>query len=280
MTNYNFKSIYPDDITYNHPNYIFNFFTTQEQTAEFFKFLFFNIKNEYEKYLKGEKDYVDVVKNNNDSYPLIDINYNFFIKVLGEWIEHYSHKKESLVEYRKFLAVEVESEEIGAEKEKIIKYRDVKLTLSISEHVRLDFSNSDWMMEDKYKKRNRYLLVQIMFNNVLGSFTYVSGFKYMKIAKPVVIDLVKNKNGKLFGINTILFMRKNLSSILEKQEMKLLHKISEEMTVEAAGILEAKQYKKKNKITDKDINYCDSFNASKIEETRDKNDGKYHNFSK
>ena len=280
MTNYNFKNIYPDDITYNHPNYIFNFFTTQEQTAEFFKFLFFNIKKRYEEYLKGERDYVDVVKNNNDSYPLIDINYNFFIKVLGEWIEHYSYKKESLVEYRKYIRVEIESEEVGAKKKKLIKYKDVKLTLSISEQVRLDFSNSGWLITDSFKKRNRYLLAQILLNSVLGSYTYVAGFRYIKTAKSVVLNLVKNNKGKLNNIACITFMRKTLSTIFNEKEMNLLHKISEEMKVEATGIKAIKKFKKDENISEEIISNCDDFNIKEIEETRDKNDGKYHNFYK
>lgn len=44
MLNYGFNDdIYPKDITYNHPNYMFTYFTNKEQIAEFFKYLFFRI---------------------------------------------------------------------------------------------------------------------------------------------------------------------------------------------------------------------------------------------
>jgi len=278
MDNYNFnEELYPSDITYNHPHYIFIFFTRKEQTNSFMDYLVYCIEENYKRYLNGDDSCLDVLRNYNDKYPMIDINYNFFIKVLGRWIEHYCSKKSSVVSYRKFIKVEAKNEE----KTILNKHRDYEIELSTSEQVMLDFSYSDWLIGSPRKKRNRFILVQVLFNNVLGKFAYVANYKYPNKARPVTIYLVKNlKDNTKIKLVTLSLLRETLAKTVGKKQMKTLHKISEEFEILATGSTAVTKYIKKHEIDNESLKFCSNFDILEIEKNRDKGSGKYVLFDK
>ncbi|MDQ7060644.1 MAG: hypothetical protein Q9M43_05730, partial [Sulfurimonas sp.] len=50
----------------------------------------------------GAKNSSHVYESENTKIALIDLNYNFFVEVLGDWIEHYAKNKRNTVEYIKY----------------------------------------------------------------------------------------------------------------------------------------------------------------------------------
>ncbi len=163
--------VYPTNITYHYSRSLFNFFQTNEQAKEFFKYLFSRLSDEHKRRKKGENVCAHVLRNDSDKYPLIDLNYNFFVLVLAEWVEHYSCEATTVYEYSKYKKVSYEKEDLeSGEKKKVVynQKRDLKIECSIKERFLFDYSFSGWLVEHRTHKNFRFDLMQILMNEILG----------------------------------------------------------------------------------------------------------------
>ena len=280
MANYNFKEdLYPSNITYEHARYAFIFFTTKEHTKEFFKYFYFRLREDYKSRKNNNLICAHVLKNNNDRFPLIDFNYNFFIEVLGEWIEHYSSNKKVMTEYRRFTSFE--QIDLDENVTKFRKYRDYKIELSTKEKVLFDYSYSGWRIMTAYYKNLRFDLIQVLFNNILGKHTYVSSYQNRKFAKVVTIRLVKDL---LFDdyvkFPAVCFVRDTLAHYLSAKQMKKLHEMSEDYEILSSEYKGIEAKIKKLEINEEAIRFCNIFDMLEIEKSRDEGDGKFNFFDK
>jgi len=267
MFNYNFKEgIYSSYIFYSEPIHVFSFFSENLQTREFFKYLFARIKEENKLRVKGVKNSTHVIENENDKFALVDINYNFFIEVLGDWIEHYSANKSNEVEYMKFRKTEVEEE--GLKKDKL-EYKNMKLELSTSENVKFDYSYSQWLSSAKGKKFIRYNLVQILFNGILGKHTFVPNYNNRYRATPVTVTLIKDENNNYFRFPSISFFKDILVKYLGKDNTKTLKSYGKNNEVIRRSPSGIKSQIEKRKLDEKDIKFLNVFDIYSIEKTRD-----------
>lgn len=271
--------LYPESISYSNGLSVFAFFSKPEQTKEFFKYLYFEINQDDKERKKGNKVCCQVVRNDNDREPLVDINYNFFIEVLAKWIEHYSLSKNEVVNYSSYFNF-TQKDEKGNEYS-APKYRDCSIDFTTKEKVLADYSYSGWRIKRRYYKGLRYNLIQLLFNNILGKHTYVAGYAYRNKARTITILLVKDTQfNNYVKLPVISFVRSALIKYLSPTQMKRLHEISngyEVLSRETKGI--ASKIKEFN-IAKKEIGYCNVFNLSKIEEDRNILDGRWHHFEK
>ncbi|MBW6487466.1 hypothetical protein [Sulfurimonas sp.] len=275
------EGLYPLDITYHYSRSLFNFFQTNEQTKEFFKYLFSRLNEEYKRRKKGENVCAHVLKNDSDKYPLVDLNYNFFVLVLAEWIEYYSCEDRTVYEYSKYkkIAYKKTDKESGEEKNVVYNQkRDLKIECSTKERVLFDYSFSGWLTTNRTHKNFRFDLMQILLNNILGKHTFIPNYNYRNKAVTVknilVFDEKKNTN-MLFAATS--FFRSTLANYYSNSQMNLLREMS--------GELQKLGYKKMS-ITDDDefeidgkiVQVCSYFDIKNIEKNRDQNDGQYYDF--
>lgn len=271
------ESLYPSGITYHYARSVFNFFQTQEQAKYFFKYLFYRLNEEYKRRKKGENVCVHVLRNDSDNYPLLDLNYNFFVFVLAEWIEHYSVDEKIIYEYSKYRKVSREDKD---SKEIIVfnQKRDLKIECSIKERVLFDYSFSGWLTGHNLHKNFRYDLMQILMNNILGKHTFIPNYSYRLkavVTKPtLVFDTKKNENILFVGTS---FFRSALANYYSNRQMNLLKEMGEELKKVTAKKLK-KNENGKFEIDEKIVQFCDYFDIDNIENERDLNDGIFHNF--
>lgn len=261
------NGLYEDNIVYVNAYSLFQFFMQTEQTDEFFKYLFFRINKEY-KDLKGN-GFIHVIGNDNIRTPLIDINYNFFIQVLGEWVEHYASNKLVVAEYKRYYRMD-----------DVSKYRVFKITFNIRERVQFDYSYSGWLIGHKFKRGLRFKLVQVFFNNMLGGYTYVRNYKWYNKAMTTNIYLarnmrLKNKYVKFVGVS---FLKVKLLEHYGKDKIKKLDEMASDYELIISTNKGIKNHMSKLNLSDDDVCFYDNFDLKNIEDKRDEGDGKYHFF--
>ena len=277
--NYKFKEdLYPSDISYNHFRYVNIYFTTKEQTKEFFKYLFFRIKNEFKLRENNPNICVHVLKNDSDYASLIDFDYNFFVLVLSEWIEHYAINKTVVKEFRSFKDFKQKKENEDEDEEvSIKKYRDFKIEFTTKEFMQFDYAYSSWLIGKK--RARRYDLIQILFNQLLGKHTYVRNYanKYKSI--PITLYLVKdNEFNKYLKFPAVSFLRKTLTTYYTPKEMKELKKMADKYEKIISTSRAIKSRIEKLKLDENEIKICTYFDIQEIQKTRDLGDGEYHIF--
>lgn len=275
---YNFKNnLYPADINYHHFRYVNIFFTTTEQTKEFFKYLYYRIKNDYEIWKNGGDVCLHVLRNDADYAPLIDIEYNFLVLVIAEWIEHYSSNKTVMKEFTRYATYNKTLDDGSTEKHK--KYRDYKIEFTIKELVQFDYAYTSWIIGAKAARR--YDLIQILFNELLGKHTYVRNYSNRYKSIPVTLYLVKdNKFNKYLKFPAVSFVRKTLATYYTPKEVKLLRKIGDEYEKIISTSRAIKSRIEKLKLNEDEIKICNYFDIESIQKTRDLGDGEYHIFEK
>lgn len=277
---YKFKEgLYGDSISYSNGFSVLAFFGTPEQTKEFFKYLYFEINKDDKERKKGNKVCCQVVRNDNDREPLVDVNYNFFIEVLAKWIEHYSLSKHEVINYDAYGRFSQPDEDGNAIK--VPKYKKCSIDFTTAEKVIMDYSYSGWRIKRNYYKFLRFYFIQTFFNNYLGKHTYVVGYGNRYRAKPISILLVKdNQFNSYVKLPVVSFVRSALIKYLSAKQMKRLHEISdgyEVLSREFKGI-EAKI--EELEAAGKKIGYCNVFNLNKIENERNILDGTWHLYVK
>ena len=273
---YKFKEgLYPKEISYHHFRYVNIYFTTVEQTKEFFKYLFYRVKRDFEKTKNGKNTCVHVLRNDADYAPLIDFDYNFFVLVIGEWIEHYSVNKSIMKEFRSFRDFEQKNEDETVDVCK--KYRDFKIEFTTKEFVQFDYAYSGWLIGKK--RARRYDLVQILFNELLGKHTYVRNYANRYKSIPITLYLVKdNEFNKFLKFPAVSFLRKTLTTYYTPKQMKELKKMAEEYEKIISTSRAIKSRIEKLKLDENEIKICNYFDIQEIQKTRDLGDGEYHNF--
>lgn len=288
MAKYKFKDgLYANDITYRGPEYVFAFLKTKEQMNEFFKLLFKRIKESNELREKtttvsSEKIPCHAIENDNDNVSLIDIDYNFFIVVLAEWISHYASNTTVESKYTIYTNISVEKENPEDENEEqktIRKYRDYEMDFSVSQRVQFDFSYSGRLIHEYVKKFERYTLVQVLLNNVLGKHTYVKMYNYRSRAIPVSSIFAKDlRYNDHIRLATISFHRDILKKYITKKNLDYLKKIAKEYEVISNTNATTKKAISKLELADEDIRFSNIFDIIKLEKKMDKGDGKLHVF--
>lgn len=210
--------------------------------------------------------------NDNQRVGLIDLNYNFFIEVLGEWVEHYARNKSIKTKYRKFsFEKSIESEK------KINKCREFVIELTVKERLQFDFSYSGWLIGHKYKRSLRFKLAQVFLNNMLGGYTYVRNYKWHNKAMVTNIYLVKNlTTNKYIKFVGISFLKNKLFEHFGQEKMKTLEKMTKDYDVIVSTNIGVKNHIDKLKLSDEDVNFYDNFDIKSIEENRDEGDGIFH----
>lgn len=163
---YDFKpDVYSSNMNYNNAFSAYQFFSTPEQTKEFLLFLVYRLDEEY---LKRKTDYsfCFLAHIDNNRASTIDIEYNFFISVLGEWISFYSIDDEILHEY----TIYFNFEETGSDDEtiEVRKERNIKILFTVQEKVQFDYGFVSWLTKDKFHKKSRALFL----NNFLNKFVF------------------------------------------------------------------------------------------------------------
>jgi len=273
---YKFKEdLYPADINYHHFRYVNIYFTTVERTKEFFQYLFFRVKSDFKKRENGANVCVHVLSNDADYAPLIDFDYNFFVLVLGEWIEHYSSNKTFANEFNVYITNEKENDDGTVSKHK--KYRDYKIEFTTKEFVQFDYSYSSWLIGKK--RDRRYDLIQILFNQLLGKHTYVRNYSNRYKSIPITLFLVKDNDfNKYLKFPAVSFLRKTLTQYYTPNQMKELKKMSNEYEKIISSSRAIKSRIEKLKLDENEIKKCDYFNITEIQKTRDLGDGEYHIF--
>ena len=274
--NYKFKKdLYPSDISYHHFRYVNIYFTTKEQTKEFFKYLFFRIKNEFKLRENNPNICVHVLRNDSDYASLIDFDYNFFVLVLGEWIEHYAVNKSVMKEFTRYAVYSKEDED--GEKISHKKYRDYKIEFTTKELVQFDYAYSSWLIGTK--RARRYDLVQILFNELLGKHTYVRNYSNRYKSIPVTLYLVKdNEFNKFLKFPSVSFLRKTLAGYFTPKQMKELKKMGDKYEKIISTSRAIKSRIKKMELDENEIKICTYFDIEAIQKTRDLGDGEYHIF--
>ena len=267
MEKYKFvEGLYPSKIFYENPIHIFLFFAERTQTREFFKFLFMRIKEENKLRIKDINKPTHVIDNENDKFVLIDINYNFFIEVLGDWVEYYSINKSNVVEYIKFRKTE---EEIDGLKKDKLEYKNMKLELSTSENVKFDYSYSQWLSRDKNKKYLRFNLVQVLFSSILGKHTYVPNYNARYKATPVTVTLIKDENDNYFRFPSVSFFQETITKYIGKNNTKILKDYGKNNEVIRRSPNGIKSQIEKRNLDEKDIVFLNVFDINSIEKTRE-----------
>ena len=269
--------LYPVNITYHYARSLFVFFQDQTQTKEFFKYLFFRIESEDTKRKNGEDVCVHVLRNDSNVNPLIDLNYNFVVLVLSEWIAHYSIDKTVTHKYKKYGKSQSKDDDGNA-----IKFntkRELEIECSIQERVMFDYSFSGWLISNSLHRNFRYDFVQLLMNNILGKHTAVPAYQYRNKAattKPVTVFDAKRNVEVMFVATT--FFRSALAKYLSKKNMESLREMSNHL--ERVSGKKAVRNKETNEfeIDGKQVLFCDYFDIKNIEKTRDLGDGKYHVF--
>ena len=278
---YSFKEdIYPSEISYVNHYSVFSFFSNKVQVEEFFKYLFARIENDFNLKKKGKGGFAHLVRNDNDKAPLIDINYNFVIEVLADWIEHYSVNKIVETEYKKYRRI---TEKESTKKENVSKslVRNLKIDFTIKERVLFDYSYCGWMILNNFHKKLRFNLWQVFFNNMLGRFTYISNYKFYNRAKVVTNMLVQDlSNNEYYKLGVLSFNRAVLSKLFGKKKMIKLHKMAEEYEKIVTTDKAIKNRLEKLEIDSENVNYYIPFDIKMIENERDKEDGEWHFFTK
>ena len=278
---YSFKEdIYPSEISYVNHYSVFSFFSNKVQVEEFFKYLFARIENDFKLKKKGKGGFAHLVRNDNDRAVLIDINYNFVIEVLADWIEHYSVNKIVETEYKKYRRI---TDKENAKEEDVSKslVRNLKIDFTIKERVLFDYSYCGWMILNNFHKKLRFSLWQVFFNNVLGKFTYVPGYQNYKRSRVVASALLKNlSNDEYYKLGLLSFNRAVLVKLLGKRKMEKLHKMAEEYEKIVTTDKAIKNRLEKLEIDSENVNYYIPFDVKKIEKERDKEDGEWHYFTK
>ena len=161
---YDFKEeLYPEVISYANSKSLFTFFDTKEQTKEFFKYFYSRVMQEHKLFEKGETEIVHVLRNDNDREPLIDFNYNFFIEVLGEWVEHYCSVKSYFYSYTAYKYSEYTKKEEES-LSRFREYRDFFVDLPMKQRVILDYSYSGFIIKRTFNRDARYNFIQVFLN--------------------------------------------------------------------------------------------------------------------
>jgi len=287
MSSYEFpENIYPSDITYRHGHSIFCFFSEHIHTKEFFKYFYFRLNADYKKRLKGETICSHVLRNDNENYNLIDINYNFFITVLSEWVEHYSFNKTDTVEYNRYFSFKKKSDESSTETEKdkpnyIRKFIEYKIEFSTRERVLFDFSYSSWLIRDRYKRGLRFMLVQTLLNTRIKGYTYVRNYQHSYKSMTVVKYLAKDLQlDDYFIFVAMSFMKKRFSKHFSTYQIKKMYEMAnnnEKIISTTRGI---NNHIKKLEIDEENLRYCNIFDIVDIEKNRNLKDGKLQLFVK
>jgi len=273
---YNFKEdLYPENISYHHFRYVNIYFTTKEQTKEFFKYLFYRVKSEFKLRENNPNICVHVLRNDADYAPLIDFDYNFLVLVIGEWIEHYAVNKSVMKEFTRYAVYSKEDEDGKILSHK--KYRDYKIEFTIKEFVQFDYSYSSWMIG--VKRARRYDLVQILFNELLGKHTYVRNYSNRYKSIPITLYLVKdNEFNKFLKFPAVSFLRKTLTGYFTQKQMKELIKMGDEYEKIISSARAIKSRIKKMELDENEIKICNYFDIESIQKTRDLGDGEFHKF--
>ena len=273
---YKFKEdLYPEDISYHHFRYVNIYFTTVEQKKEFFKYLFFRVKSDFEKTKNGEDLCVHVLKNDSDYALLIDFDYNFFVLVLSEWIEHYASNKNHEAEFTVYVSHKKVNDDDTIDKH--TKYRDYKINFTTKEFVQFDYSYSGWLIGKK--RDRRYDLVQILFNQFIGKHTYVRNYSNRYKSIPITLFLVKDNDfNKFLKFPAVSFLRKTLTEYYTPKQMKELKKMADKYEKIISSSRAIKSRIEKLKLDEDDIRLCHRFDIEGIQKTRDLGDGEYHIF--
>lgn len=211
MIDYNFKNnLYSEHIFYEEPMHAFMFFTNKNHLKEFYKYLFHRIKSENTFSDRSSHVYA----NENDRIALLDINYNFFIEVLAEWIEYYSKNSTIKLKYAKYKHVNNSKEDEEYDKNNYDTFvKNISYEMSVKELVLFHYSHSQWLSSHLLRKINRYRLVNILFNNFNSGQTYVPNYNNYKRATPVTVALVK-ENNEYSRVATMSLVVKNFKPLL------------------------------------------------------------------
>ena len=276
---YKFKeNLYPENISYHHFRYVNIYFTTKEQTKEFFKYLFFRVKSEFKLRENNPNICIHVLRNDADYAPLIDFDYNFLVLVIGEWIEHYAVNKTVVKEFRSYRDFKQKNEVDDEGKAvSIKKYRDFKIEFTTKEFLQFDYSYSSWLIGKK--RATRFDLVQILFNELLGKHTYVRNYSNRYKSIPITLYLVKdNEFNKYLKFPSVSFLRKTLTTYYTPKQMKELKKMAGKYEKIISTNRAIKSRIEKLKLDEDEIKICTNFDIESIQKTRDLGDGEYHNF--
>ncbi len=265
------KNIFPSEISYVNHYSIFAYFSNKTQTNEFFLYLFYRIENDYKLREKGIGGYAHLLRNDNDRMAVVDVNYNFLIEVLGEWIQHYSNNKEIIYEYVKYRR---NTKEVGIDASELFT-RNMKINLTVKEKVLFDYSFCGWMIMNKFHKRLRFNLFQVFFNNMIGKWTYIPNYKYYTNARVINNILLRDLKSKdYYKLGFLSFNRSALSNILGKKRMENIHKMAEEYEIIISTSIAIKKRIEKLGI-EKDVKSYLPIDVKKIEDMRDMGDGKW-----
>lgn len=267
------EGIYSKDISYVNPFSLYQFFSNQDETAAFVKYLRKRIVVEHKK-RKEEYSFGVLFNNDNDDHPTLEIEYNFLILVLADWVSHFSSNDFVEYEIKKFHTFEekrvVKSKESDNEEiDKIRKHKTLKFHATVKEKVLHDYAFDSWLMQNKFKKDSRknffYGFLSNMIHANLVWINYRS--KYKTLITPILLKDVKYDKHVL--VNYVSLSRKSLAKNLNKKMMDDLKLIAQEY--EPFFLQSGKVKDKIDELNDEgfEVKSYQSFDVESFEKERD-----------
>ncbi|MFA6195241.1 MAG: hypothetical protein WC656_01200 [Sulfurimonas sp.] len=277
---YDFENgIYPSGISYVNPYSMYQFFGHPITTKAFLNYLFFRIKEEHKKIKKDDFHIRFVAVIENDKASTIDIEYNFFVNILGEWIEHYSSHKTIIHEYPRIHTFKEKDEfenEIIVRKKRIFKY-----DFSVREKVMFDYVVDGWLVGDKFHKRCRYDFLHTFLNNMVFSKLVWINLKTVSKFRTanhyyLLQDLEqKNTYVKFQGVQ---FLKDTLKKNIGNSSLNMLKKMGanyKKVTSQNVHVTNKINSLKEEGI---EVKFYQPFDINMFEKTKDLGDGKWHRF--
>ena len=279
--------IFPDgihdkNISYVNQYSVHQFFDNPENTKLFFIFLAQKLLNS-SKSSDDNKKYifnpVAVIENNKAA--TIDVEYNFLIEALAEWISHYSANKTVTHEYK--IYHEFEDSDKDGNSTFVNKYRTIKVELSVAEKVMFDYAYDGWLRGNKFHKKCRYDFLYRFMGDIINSKIVWVNMKVspkfrILIHRYLLCDNAQNET--FVDFNSVKLSSSTLEYYIGKTLFKNLKKMGtsyEKMTSQNKHV--------ENKIEElngiaTEVKKYQPFDINLLENTRDLGDGEWHFFKK
>jgi len=273
------NNIYQNDISYVNPYSINQFFYEKDNLKYFTNYLFLRLEEEYNKDTNGVFKFNYLSDISNDNASVINIEYNFFIKVLSEWVSHYSMNTNVIHEYKQYHSFDTKDEngnDIATR-----KYRTFKIDFNVSEKVMFDYAFNGWLTSNKFHKRTRNtFFITFLSNTIYSKFVWINmkmKASYREVLYHYLLQDMK-QDETYFEFISINILRATFKEYIgEKRWKKVLSMAKKHDKITS-------QYRHVNKkiedlaIAGYQTEFYQPFDINMIEKSRDLGDGKWYFF--